>query len=203
MVTRRPSLFSQEAQSWSSKGLITQLKFLLDKKYVYSIIRALRGLPDASFVWLSIRECFLLGDCFDLCSHHFVSVTVSVWWCCQLEVLLLSRYKALTALSWRRRLEGGRVDCILYCFSFKAFVEHWILFAFEFWFHFNVHRVRYTHLYVQLKDFVPVYMPSNYCPDQDTEYFYHFAPSPVMEVPIMELGGFFLFVCLFCSYPIH
>ena len=81
--------------------------------------------PDASFVWLSIHECFLLGDCFDLCSHHFVDITVSVWQCCQLEVLLLSRCKALTALSRRRRLEGGRVEAsILYCFSFKAFSEH-------------------------------------------------------------------------------
>ena len=84
-------------------------------------IRALRRLPDASFVWLSI-ECFLLGDCFGLCSHHFVNISVSVWACCQLEVSLLRRCKALTALSRRGRLEGGRVEAtILYCFSFKAF----------------------------------------------------------------------------------
>ena len=37
LVTRRPGLFSQEAPSLSSKGLITQLKFLLDKKDVSSI----------------------------------------------------------------------------------------------------------------------------------------------------------------------
>lgn len=54
-------------------------------------------------------------------------------------------------------------------FLSKLFLSIDFCLLLSFGFHFIFHRVRHTHLYVQLKDFVPLYTPSNYHPDQDTE----------------------------------
>lgn len=90
-------------------------------------VRARHALPDASFVWLPIRECFLIGDCFILCSRHFVNISVNVWVRCQPEVLLLSRWQGLDCSvlpSGEEKVggrQGGSNHSVLFSLIFLSF----------------------------------------------------------------------------------
>lgn len=64
---------------------------------------------------LPVRECFLLGGYFNLCSDHFINISISMWVSYQPEVLLLSKWQDLPTLSFasrhpaRKALGGSRV----------------------------------------------------------------------------------------------